>query len=455
MSIRPLVAAVLLSFCLPTNAKAQALAIKINGQLKPDDPLGAVIKAPTKMHYFKMAKGKTYIIRPGEAQFKVLLMVEDSDKVRMTDFKTYLRETLTGDSSLLFTAPKDDTFGIVVTTADDKLGQYELIIEPASEKLHELARLKSPLDETVMSRHAKVNQARTESDVAKVWRQIHEVAADFVVQAIAFAKANPDDPASKDALKYALVNLWLLIDWNAFTDASPLAARRLGVVIDQAESKDIRAIAMYVLAGNLASQALSAATKKDIKQAASLNGQATELLDRVVKEDTDIRLQGSQATLTQVAKDLLFVLTNLSVGCKALDMVGEDIVGKSFKLSDYRGKVTVVYFWGSWCGPCKAMIPHEKELASKFAKAPFALVGINTDNVKNKAKEFLQKEGIAWTQVWDGGSTRGPLVRAWKVDAFPTIYVLDANGVICLQAFGDPGVVLDELIEELLTGLKK
>ncbi len=424
--------------------------INIKGQLNKDDLLGAVVKAPTKMHYLKMAKGKTYVVRPGEAEFKVFLMVEDSDKALMTD----LRETVRVDSGLLFTAPKDDTYGIVVTTGDDKLGKYEVIIAPASEKLHELARLKSPLDEALKSR-AKANQAKTEADLSKVWRHIHEVAADFAVQAIAFAKGNPDDPASDDALKYALANLWLLVDWNAFPDASPLAAKRLGIVVDQAKSKDIRAIAMYALAGNLASQALSAARKKDVKQAASLNGQAAELLDRVVKEDTNIVTPGSREPVTQVAKDLLFVLTNLSVGCKALDLVGEDIVGKPFKLSDYRGKVTVVYFWGSWCGPCKAMIPHEKELALKFAEAPFALVGINTDNDKNKAKEFLQKEGITWTQVWDGGSTTGPLVRAWRVDAFPTVYVLDADSIIRHQAFGDSGVALDEIVDELLNGLKK
>jgi len=68
---------------------------------------------------------------------------------------------------------------------------------------------------------------------------------------------------------------------------------------------------------------------------------------------------------------------------------------------------------------------------------------------------FLTKQEITWTQVWDGPGTQGPLVKAWKTQAFPTIYVLDGNGVVRLRAVGDPGNILEQTIEECLAELKK
>jgi hypothetical protein len=75
------------------------------------------------------------------------------------------------------------------------------------------------------------------------------------------------------------------------------------------------------------------------------------------------------------------------------------------------------------------MIPHEKELVERLKNEPFALLGINSDGPAEEVKKILVKEGIAWRQAIDG-STEGPWATKWGVSGWPTIYILDAKGVI-------------------------
>src|SRR5688572_12569567 len=74
------------------------------------------------------------------------------------------------------------------------------------------------------------------------------------------------------------------------------------------------------------------------------------------------------------------------VGKPAPELSAVDFDGKPVKLSDYRGKVVVVVFWASWCGPCLKMIPHEKELATRFHDRPFAMIGVNNDSEPERAR---------------------------------------------------------------------
>ena len=75
------------------------------------------------------------------------------------------------------------------------------------------------------------------------------------------------------------------------------------------------------------------------------------------------------------------------------------------------------------------MIPHERELVERLKNEPFALLGINSDGPADQLAKILEKEKINWRQAIDG-STSGPLATKWGVDSWPTIYVLDAKGVI-------------------------
>jgi hypothetical protein len=75
------------------------------------------------------------------------------------------------------------------------------------------------------------------------------------------------------------------------------------------------------------------------------------------------------------------------------------------------------------------MLPHEKTLVERLKDEPFALVGINSDGTAEELKEILAREKITWRQAVDG-DTGGPWASKWNVQGWPTIYVLDAKGVI-------------------------
>jgi thiol-disulfide isomerase/thioredoxin len=136
-----------------------------------------------------------------------------------------------------------------------------------------------------------------------------------------------------------------------------------------------------------------------------------------------------------MAEGELFESRHLKPGKEAPEMAGEDLEGKRLKLSDYRGKVVVVVSWTTWCSPCRTMFPHERALAQKFAGKPFALLGVNGDADRDKAKEMAATERLSWPTFWDGD--RGPIVAKWRL-RWPTAYVLDDKGIIRRKYIGMP-----------------
>lgn len=147
-------------------------------------------------------------------------------------------------------------------------------------------------------------------------------------------------------------------------------------------------------------------------------------------------------------------LPNLRVGKVAPDIEGEGLDGKKFKLGDTRGKVTVVVFWASWCGPCMRMVPHEKKLVEWHKGQPFALIGVNGDEELDKAQEAAKKAGMTWPSFRaEADRTAGPIHRAWNVHVWPTIYVLDADGVI--RYTGHEDEKLDDWVDQLLAEMGK
>lgn len=97
------------------------------------------------------------------------------------------------------------------------------------------------------------------------------------------------------------------------------------------------------------------------------------------------------------------------------------------------------------------MIPHERSLVEKLAGQPFALIGVNTDKNRDEVKSLSQAEKVTWRSFFDG-STGGPICRAWGISSFPTIYVLDGQGVVRFTNLRGPE--LEKAVETLLQEAK-
>jgi len=164
-------------------------------------------------------------------------------------------------------------------------------------------------------------------------------------------------------------------------------------------------------------------------------------------------------TLADRARSALNELRRLGLGRVAPEIEGRDIDGRRFKLSDYRGRVVVLTFSGTWCGPCKAMYPHQREIVARLKGRPFALLSVMTDEDVGLIRKEIESGEITWRCWWERGGTHGPIPTAWNVRGYPTIYVFDHKGVIRLRVTiglatpeGPEGrqPPIDEFIERLL-----
>jgi hypothetical protein len=98
------------------------------------------------------------------------------------------------------------------------------------------------------------------------------------------------------------------------------------------------------------------------------------------------------------------------------------------------------------------MYPHERSLVKRLSDKSFALLGVNSDRDREKVKEVIKEKGLTWRSFWNGGGTRGPISTAWNVRGWPTIYVLDENGVIRFKNVR--GEAMDKAVDSLLAKLE-
>jgi thiol-disulfide isomerase/thioredoxin len=111
--------------------------------------------------------------------------------------------------------------------------------------------------------------------------------------------------------------------------------------------------------------------------------------------------------------------------------------GKTVTRDSYRGKVVLLDFWATWCGPCIQALPELKDLRQKNAGQPLVIVSVSVDDDKRAVQEFASKHGMDWPQAWDA---QMKTVSAFRVDSFPSYVILDSEGRIAYRQKGwSPG----------------
>jgi peroxiredoxin len=146
--------------------------------------------------------------------------------------------------------------------------------------------------------------------------------------------------------------------------------------------------------------------------------------------EADARKNPSSASLDGKIHHMVDTLT---VGKVAPDISGQDLTGATFHLSDYRGKVVALVFSGEWCGICRTQYPYERLLLELYKNWPFAILGVDSDTDRDAALKSMTDRGLGYRTWWDGylpDNTAGPIATKWDVSGWPTVYVIDATGVI-------------------------
>lgn len=315
----------------------------------------------------------------------------------------------------------------------------------------------------------------------KLWEEFDKKQADLFMAAVELTQTDPKSGDGFAALEWVLTiprayslsagipamelvtahhaanpKVGKIIAWVGYYTPDPMAASYaaaialIQTVAEKNPNRAARGQAVMSLAWQARKKFAEAAAKKAPEEN-TLAAEAETAFETVVRDYADCPrlMKDGQRTLGEEAKQELYELRNLRVGKVAPDIEGQDLDGVEFKLSDYRGKVTAIVFWASWCGPCMEMVPHERKLVERMKNQPFVLIGVNGDVDRNKARQVTVKKAMTWRSFWNGSKgPHGPISRAWNVRGWPMVYVLDHKNVI--RAKGVRGEELDAVVDQLV-----
>jgi len=324
--------------------KGDQQGLKVEDQLTADDPQDTVRKGShNKVHTFKMTAGKTYVIdmitrSPG---FDPYLRLEDAAGKQ-------LAEDDDGggfpNARITFKAERGGEYKIIATTFGKGMtGKYLLTVRQASPAEGEFGTLKQKFQQQGKELQQSFFTAKTEAEKEGLKSKFFEAAADYAERLSQFAQRHKGDPAAQLASKELGGILQLLGQAD-----SPAVAKVLRGMLEKSTQKELKGQLSLIVGQGLRGQYEKAYQMNDKEGAARLAAEAEALLKRAAKEFGDLPGPGGLGTVRKQAEDALFLLNNLSVGKVAPDLEGQDLDGKKFKLSDYRGKVVVLDFWAFW-----------------------------------------------------------------------------------------------------------
>ncbi len=335
--------------------------------------------------------------------------------------------------------------------------------------------IQKEFQDTATSLGKEFQAAKTDEEKSALREKFFALQPKFAEKALAVATADLKDPVAFEAALFAMnmggttpisAKAAELIGAN-FADNPKLkpmiptlgrssgGQKLLKAIHEKSADKDIKGSTLYYLGAGMLEEAdypRGGPPMPADKQAAAFK-EAEALLNKAGKEygDVDLVVRGSKQAIAKAVEGQLFFLNNLTVGKVLPDSAAEDLDGKKVKISDYRGKVAVLDIWATWCPPCRAMIPHERELVKNLKDKPFVFISLSADDDKKTLTEFIEKEPMPWTHWWNGGAKGGP-VEAYKVQFYPTVYVLDAKGVIRFKHVREKA--MDDAIDTLLKEVK-
>lgn len=118
-----------------------------------------------------------------------------------------------------------------------------------------------------------------------------------------------------------------------------------------------------------------------------------------------------------------------SVG-KPLTLEGPDLTGRTVSVQSYRGKVVLIHYWATWCGPCKQDMSLLKDMQAKYGPDNVALIGINLDSDRADMEAFLKENTLSWPQLYEPGGLDSRLANTLGILTLPTMLLLDKEGTV-------------------------
>jgi len=141
---------------------------------------------------------------------------------------------------------------------------------------------------------------------------------------------------------------------------------------------------------------------------------------------------GTNPELAEYAKEGIAQVKKIAeLKTKPLVLTYTAVDGTKVDLAQLRGKVVLIDFWATWCGPCVAEVPEVVAAYQKYHSQGFEIVGVSLDQDKDAMLAFTKKNGMVWPQYFDGGGFEDNAVsKSFGIDAIPTMWLVDKKGML-------------------------
>ncbi len=128
------------------------------------------------------------------------------------------------------------------------------------------------------------------------------------------------------------------------------------------------------------------------------------------------------------------------------------MAGEFLSSEDLRGKIVLIDFWATWCGPCVTATPGLARIQKKYKDEPLMILGISADRDQATWKEFIAKHKLDWTHFYDD---RGMMANRFQIEVFPTYIVMDHEGIVQFREQGWHSQLDAQIDDQIRSLLKK